>query len=92
MHDLFRRRVLGNTREAANIGKEHGDRLGHTAQLERVRIVEQLLHDVLRQEPAVVGARNFFAGEAFVRPHVLDGDCRLGGDGADQFKIVGLES
>ena len=89
--DLFRRRMFGNARETANVGKQYRDRLIDAAELERLGILEHLLHYILGQKPAVVCARYFFTRQTFVRARVLNGDRRLRGDGADQLQIVRLE-
>ena len=92
LHDLFRRGVFRDASEAANVREQHRDRLRDAAQLERLGVLEHLLHNVFRQKAAVVGARNFFFCQALVRAHVLDRDGGLGRDGADQFEIIGFES
>src|SRR5215217_9261168 len=83
--------MFGNTRETTNVCEQDRDGLTHAAQFERLRIVEHLLHDVLRQEPAVVRAGHFLARKAFVSTRILNGDGGLRGYRTDQLEIVRLE-
>src|SRR5947207_13559132 len=91
MADLFHLRVLRNASEAANISKQNRNGLIDAAQLERVKIFQHLLHNVLRQESAVVSARDFFTSQALVRSSVLNSYRRLGGHCTNQLQIIGLE-
>ena len=82
LHDLLRRRMFRDAREATNIGKEDRDCLKHAAQFERVGIFQHLRDYVLGQKAAVVRARDFFTREALVRPDVFNRDGGLRGHGA----------
>src|SRR5215208_2281008 len=90
-HNLFGRSVFGDTRKAANVGKQNRDRLTHTPELERVRILEHLLHYVLRQKPAVVRACNFFSRQTLVSTCIFNCNRGLCRDRTNQLEIVRLE-
>ena len=84
--------MLRDTCEAPNVGKQHRDRLIHTTEFERLRIVEHLFDDILGKEPTIVGARHFFPRKSLVRASIFDCDGSLSCDRANQFQIVRFES
>ena len=84
--------MFRNAGEAANVCEENRNRLVDAAKLERLRILEHLFHNILGQKPAVVCTCHFLPRQALVRPCVLNRNCRLRRDRADQFEIIRLES
>src|SRR4030095_1363343 len=59
--------------------------------LTRVSIPTRVLDDMREKKSAVIGASHFLAREAFMRSGVLDRDCSLSGDSANQFEVIRLE-
>src|SRR5438552_10499511 len=87
----FRLSMLGDAREASNVGKEHRNCLVDSAEFKRLGVLEHLLDYIFGQEAAVVCAGHFLSCQPFMRSGVFYGDGRLGSDGTDQLQIVGFE-
>src|SRR6266403_3914038 len=90
-HNFFRRCMFGDTRKPANVREEYRDGLTDATKLERFRIFQHLLDYIFRKKPAVICPRYFLAGESLVGPGILNSDCRLCRDRANQLEVVGFE-